>query len=380
MDFQLSRSQVEIQKAVRQFAKGEFDKEQALEFDKRREFPVTIWKKAAALGLIGIHFDEKYAGQGLGVLENVIIAEALCTRDSTIGSALMLAGYASECLLRFAGEDIKQRLLPEVAEGRMLSAGAFTELDQGSDMTIMNTTAVCDGNEWIVNGTKTFVINGGAAGFYIVLCQTEAPAGRGLSMILVEADRSGVSSVDIGDKIGLHLVPMADLCFKDVRVPQAHIIGNPGKGFGQMTAFLAENRIVIAAMAVGMAQGAFDRALTHVKQREQFGRKIADFQIIRHKLADMATRIELARLITYQAAWYFDTGDIDPKRSAMAKMAATHAAVEVANEAIQLLGGYGYMVEYEVERFYRDARMTGMLAGARTVQKDAIAAIILEKH
>ena len=197
MNFELSKSQKEVQKAARDFAKGEFDKELALELERKHEFPRKIWRNAAELGFIGIHFPEQYAGQELGVLENILVAEAFCRQDSTIGSAVVLSSFASEIVLRFGSEALKAKFLPEVAEGRMLSAGAFTEPDHGSDITRMDTTAEKSGDEWIVNGTKTFITNGGLAGFYCVLCQTDPecqPTHRGMSLILVEADRPGVSA------------------------------------------------------------------------------------------------------------------------------------------------------------------------------------------
>ena len=383
MDFELTRPQMEIQKAARDFAKGEFDRDLALELDRKHEFPKKIWKKAAELGFVGIHFPEAYSGQGLGVFENIIIADAFCSRDSTIGSAVILASFASECVLRFAGDELKEKFLPPVAEGKMLSAGAFTEPDHGSDITFMATTALKEGDQWVINGTKTFITNGGLAGFYVVLCQTHpdaAPSYRGLSMVLVEADREGVTATDIGEKMGIHMLPTAEVNFKDVRVPVSNLIGKEGRGFYQVLEFFDESRILIAAQALGIAQGAFDRALDYVKQREQFGRKICQFQVTQHKLADMATKIELARLITYKSAWNFDRGGrIDPKLTSMAKMYAARTAVEVADEAIQLLGGYGYMAEYEVERFYRDAKITEIYEGTREIQKNTIASAVLGK-
>ena len=196
MDFELTKSQIEIQKAARNFAKGEFDKDLALELEKKHEFPTKIWKKAAELGFIGIHFDEKYSGQGLGVMENIIVAEELCAKDSTIGACLILAGFASECLLRFASEELKQKFLPLVAEGKTLSAGAFTEPDHGSDITSMNTTAVRDGNEWVINGTKTFITNGCLAGFFTVLCQTDPDAAADLPGNQHDSGRSGPERCD----------------------------------------------------------------------------------------------------------------------------------------------------------------------------------------
>jgi alkylation response protein AidB-like acyl-CoA dehydrogenase len=382
MDFELTKSQKEIQKAAREFAKGEFDKELALELDRKHEFPTKIWKKAADLGFIGVHYPEEYSGQGLGVLENIIIADEFCAQDSTMGSAIVLASFASELVLRFGSEAMKQKYLPAVAEGMMLSSGSFTEPGHGSDITSVDTTAVRDGDEWVINGTKTFITNGGMAGFYCTMCQTDSdvqPSYRGISLILVEADREGLTATDVGDKMGIHMMTTAEINYKDVRVPLENTIGKEGKGFYQVLEFFDESRILVAAQALGIAQGAYNRALAYVKQREQFGRKIAQFQVTQHKLADMATKIELARLITYKAAWNFDQGRIDPKLTSMAKMYAARSAVEVADEAIQLLGGYGYMTEYEVERFYRDAKITEIYEGTKEIQKNTIASAVLGK-
>lgn len=382
MDFELTTPQKEIQKAAREFAKGEFDKNLALELERKHEYPTRIWEKAADLGFIGIHFPEQYSGQGLGLLENILVAEAFCAQDSTIGSAIILSSFASECILRFGSDEMKEKFLPPVVEGKMLSAGAFTEPNHGSDITAMDTVGIKAGDEWVINGTKIFITNGGMAGFYSVLCQTDTeskPSYRGISLILVEADREGVSSSDVGDKMGIHMMATDELVFKDVRVPLSNLIGGEGKGFYQVLEFFDESRILIAAQALGIAQGAFDRALDYVKEREQFGSKIAAFQVTQHKIADMATKIELARLITYKAAWNYDQGRIDPKLTSMAKMYAARTAVEVADEAIQLLGGYGYMSEYEVERFYRDAKITEIYEGTKEIQKNTIAGAVLGK-
>ncbi len=382
MDFELSKSQKEIQKAAREFARGEFDKELALELDRNHEFPRKIWQKAAELGFIGVHYPEEYSGQGLGCLENILIAEEFCARDSGIGSAVILASFASECVLRFGDDALKQKFLPPVAEGKMLSGGAFTEPGHGSDITSLDTTAVRHADEWVINGTKTFITNGGLAGFYCTLCQTDVgctPSYRGISMILVEADRAGLSTADVGEKMGIHMMATAEVNYKDVRVPASNLIGKEGRGFYQVLEFFDESRILVAAQALGIAQGAFDRALAYVKERQQFGKRLADFQATQHKLADMATKIELARLMTYKAAWNFDHGRIDPKLTSMAKMYAARTAVEVADEAIQLLGGYGYMTEYEVERFYRDAKITEIYEGTKEIQKNTIASAVLGK-
>ena len=383
MEFELNREQKEIQKAVREFVKGEFKKDAIQELVEKHEYPVDMWKKAAELGFIGIHFPEKYSGMDLGVMENILVAEELCRGDSSVGTCLILADFASEILLRSDSEALKEKWLPKIAEGEILSCGAFTEPDHGSDITSVETTAVKDGDEWVINGSKIFITNGGPlAGCYNVLCQTDPeakPTYRGLSVILVEADRPGVSTTDVGPKMGMSLSYTAEVVYKDVRVPQSNLIGKEGKGFYQVLEFFDESRVLVAAQALGTAQGAFDRALAYVKQREQFGKKIAQFQVNQHKLADMATKIETARLMTYKAAWNFDQGRIDPKLTSMAKMYAAKTAVDVCDEAIQLLGGYGYCTEYEVERFYRDAKITEIWEGTKEIQKNTIASYLLGK-
>jgi len=383
MEFELTKEQHQIQKAVRDFVKGEFKKDVILQLEEKHEYPVKMWKKAAELGFIGIHFPEEYSGQGMSVMENILVAEELCRGDSSVGACLMLADFASEIVLHFGSESQKKTWLPRVAEGEVLSCGAFTEPNHGSDITFMDTSAVRDGDDWVINGSKIFITNGGPlAGFYSVLCQTNPdaqPSHRGMSLILVEADRQGVSAASVGVKMGIRMMHTAEVTFKDVRVPASNLIGKENRGFYQVLEFFDESRILIAAQGLGTAQGAFDRALDYVKSREQFGRKIAQFQITQHKLADMATKIEMARLLTYKAAWNFDQGRIDPKLTSMAKMVAGRTAVEVADEAIQLMGGYGYMLEYEVERYYRDAKICELYEGTKEIQKNTIASALVGK-
>ena len=382
MDFELTKTQKDIQKAVRDFCKGEFDKDLIMELEQKHEYPTKVWQKAGDIGLIGVHFPEEYSGQGMGSLECILVVEELCRNDSTMGACVALCGFASELVLHYGSEELKKKYLPEVAEGRMLSAGAFTEPDHGSDITYLNTTAVKDGDEWVINGGKTFITNGGMAGFYNVLCQTDPdakPGYRGMSVILVEGDRPGLSTHDVGQKMGIRMMATTEVTLKDVRVPLSNLVGKENKGFYQVLNFFDESRIQVAAQALGTAQGAFDRALAYIKQREQFGKKIAQFQASQHKIADMATKIELARLITYKAAWNYDQGNVDPKLTSMAKMFAARTAVEVCDEAIQLMGGYGYMAEYEVERFYRDAKITEIYEGTKEIQKNTIAGGFLGK-
>lgn len=380
MDFELTKEQQAIQAAAREFARGEFDRERALELERNHEYPKDIQEKAGQEGLIGLHFPVEYEGSAYGALENAIVVEELCRADSGFGTAVMIADFASENILHFGTDQQKKTWLPKVALGEAISAGCITEPDHGSDITRMDTTAVKDGDEWVVNGTKTFITNAGIASFYIVICQTDPEAGhRGQSMILVEADREGIGVANVGEKMGIRMIPTGEVHFKNVRVPLENLVGEEGRGFYQILEFFDESRIETAAQALGIGQGAFDRALAYVKGREQFGKKIAGFQVTQHKIAEMATKLELARLLTYKAAWNFDQGRIDPKLTSMAKYWVAHAAVEVADEAIQLMGGYGYMTEFEVERMYRDVRITEIYEGTREIQKNTIASQVIGK-
>jgi alkylation response protein AidB-like acyl-CoA dehydrogenase len=382
MDFELSTDQKDIQEAARKFAKGEFTRALALKYEEEHSFPRDIWKKACDLGFIGLHYPDEFGGQGLGVMENTIVVEEFCRRDSGVGTALALADFSAEILMRHGTEEQKKRYLSAVTGGKMISAGAFTEPNHGSDITRMDTRAVKKGDNWIINGTKTFITNGEIADFYIVLCQVDfdvKPSYRGMTVILVERGAKGVTTQDVGDKMGIKMTSTAEISFSDVIVPLTNLIGEEEKGFYHVLEFFDESRIEIAATALGIAQGAFDRALEYAEQREQFGKRIADFQVTQHKLADMATAIEAARLLVYKSAWNFDQGRIDPTLTSMAKILAGRTAVQVADEAIQILGGYGYITEYEVERFYRDAKIAEIYEGTREIQKNTIASRLISK-
>ena len=382
MEFKLHKEQEAIQKAAQEFAKGEFDKEIALEHERNHTFPSEIWKKACELGFMGIHYPEKYGGQEYGVFENILVVEEFCRQDSGIGVALSLADFSSEVILRFGNDQQKEKYLIPLTKGEAISSGGFTEPDHGSDITLMDTTAIKKGDEYIINGVKTFITNGTISDFSMVLCQTDfdvKPSYRGQSVIIVEKGTPGYSTADVGEKMGIKMTSTGELSFNDVRVPVANLVGQENKGFYHVLEFFDESRIEIAAQALGIAQGAFDRALAYCKERTQFGKKLAQFQVTQHKLADMAAKIELASLIVYKSAWNFDQGKIDPKLTSIAKMYAARAAVEIADEAIQLLGGYGYMLEYEVERFYRDAKITEIYEGTKEIQKNTIASSLLGK-
>lgn len=381
--FELNKEQKQIKKAVIDFVKGEFKKDVIHDLIQKHEYPKNIWKKTSDLGLPGIAFPETYQGEGLGTFEKILIAEELCRGDASIGSCLVHAGYGTEILLQYGGSALKDVWLPQIAGAKILSSVAFAEPDEDK-IADSRTTAMKDGSDWIIDGIKTFVKNAGPlAGFYVVLCRTDSSATTpelGLSMILVEGNHFGVATTDSGAKLGQCLLSTGDVRFSNVRVSNDNLVGKENQGYRQLLDFFNHSRLLIAAQSVGIAQGAFDRAFSYVKQREQFGRKIIDFQITRHKLADMATEIEAARLLTYQGAWTIDNGRLDARLCAMAKLHATRTAVAVCDEAIQLLGGYGYMQEYEVERFFRDAKTADMTEGNRHVQKNVISESLIGKN
>jgi alkylation response protein AidB-like acyl-CoA dehydrogenase len=382
MDFELTDEQRDIQRAAREFAQGEFDRELALELERDHAFPKSIWKKACQLGFIGLHFPEAYGGQGLGILENALVVEEFCRQDSGIGIALSLSDFSSEVILRFGNEAQKQKYLPPLTRGEAISAGAYTEPDHGSDITRLSTLAVRKGAEFVINGTKTFTTNGTLADHFVVLCQSNpdaVPPYRGMCTLLVERGTPGFDATELGDKMGIRMTSTAEISFSDVHVPSENLIGQENRGFYQVMEFFDESRIEIAAQALGIAQGAFERALAYAKERRQFGQRIADFQVTQHKLADMYTKLETARLLTYKAAWNFDLNRVDPLLTSMAKMHAGRVSVEIADEAIQIFGGYGYITEYEVERFYRDAKIMEIYEGTREIQKNTIASSLIGK-
>lgn len=382
MDFELTTEQRDIKEAARKFAKGEFTKELAQKHEIEHSFPRSVWKKACELGFIGLHFPPESGGAGLNVMENVLVVEEFCRVDSGIGTAVALSDFASEIIMRFGSDKQRKKYLPSVASGKMISAGAFTEPNHGSDITRMDTRAEKKDDKWVINGTKTFITNGEIADFYIVLCQIDSevkPSYRGMACIIVDSDAQGVTTEDVGQKMGIKMTSTAEISFDDVEVPLENIIGEEGKGFYQVLEFFDESRIEIAATALGIAEGAYDRAVNYMMEREQFGRPIAKFQVTQHKIAKMASMIEAAKLLTYKAAWNFDQGRIDPKLTSIAKYIAAKTAVLVADEAIQIHGGYGYIMEYEVERFYRDAKIAEIYEGTKEIQKNTIASEIMKK-
>ena len=313
MDFNLTREQIDIQKAAKEFAEGEFDPDAALEYDEKQQFPSAIWKKAAELGFVGVHFPEEYGGQDLGLFENVLIIEAFCRQDSGIGIALALSDFGSEMILRYANDDQKKMILPVVARGEGIVTLAF--LEQGYSIAPFETTAKKNTNSYILNGKKSFVTLAGLAQYITVVCQTNLDDPFGQSVVLADTQVDGIDVLSMGEKMGMRTIPIAEVSFSNASIPQEKLIGKEDKGYFQLRDFCNEARIEAGAMGIGIAQGGLDRAIEYSKKREQFGRAIVTFDVIRNKLADMYAEVELARLVAYKAAWSFDNANPDIRSS-----------------------------------------------------------------
>ncbi|MBP1706691.1 MAG: acyl-CoA dehydrogenase (acd-7) [Chloroflexi bacterium] len=387
MDFDLTKEQKDIQRAVREFAEAEFTSELMLDIERNHRFPTELMKKASHLGFITIDFPQEYGGGGYGLMEKALVCQELCRVGAGVGVSIAASMFASKIVLRCGDPEQKRKYLPPVCSGEGLPvSGCFTEPDRGSDLVTfpLSVTAQKEGAEYIINGTKTFISFADIAKFAVVLCQTAAeakPPYRGQSTIIVDnpAQQSGVS-ISVFEKMGWHASAATQVSFSNVRVPLSNLVGEEGRGFYNTIEFLDGYRVEVGASAVGLAQGAFERALTYAQNRSAFGHKIGTFQAISHKLAEMATKIEAVRLLVYEAAYQFDKeGKIDPKLSSMAKWFPARVAVEVADEAIEILGGHGYMLENEVERFYRDARHFELVEGTREIHKNTIARSLLGK-
>ena len=383
MDFELTEEQMAIKKAVKEFCEKEFTPELALEFDAKEEYPMALYKKAAKLGFTSMRFPEEYGGQGYGVLEDCLVTEEMCRADPGLGVAVTLGTLMlPDVLLKHGTEEQRQKYIPPLCTGEKISAAAFSEPEHGSDITRMDTTAAKSGNEWVINGNKEFITNAPVADYFCVLCQTDpkiTPSHKGESLFAVDRGTPGLDATKLKGKMGIKPCVTGSLSLSDVKVPETNLIGELNKGFYYALELFDETRIAVAAEAVGMAQGAFERAFSYAKERKQFGSPIIQFEGISFKLADMATKIETARLITYKAAWLFDQGKIDPMITAMAKAYASRVAMDVTDEAIQIYGGYGYLADYHVERFHRCAKITEIYEGTTEIQKLTIMRYLLKR-
>lgn len=381
MDFKLTRTQKEIQKAAWEFAKGEFDPQAAIDMDRQEAFPREAWEKAGELGFIGLNVPDACGGGELGHVEAVLVAETLCRRDATMGIAIGMADIAVEYLRRFGSEAQMHRYLPLMCQGRMLCGFSFEDLYPDSAGDPSGCHLAIAGDLLEISGSKTMVVNAPMADLYLLACretQASSPDGAA-SLVLVEKEADNISIRATHDRLGMRLTGMGVCGFDRTRVPNSQRLGQKGRANLHVRKVLPLFQVKMAAMAVGIAQGALERALDHVRQRIQFGKKIGQFQVVRHKLAQMALTVEQARSLTYRAAGLMDAGKADMVLTAAAKLCACDAAVHVTYEAIQLHGGYGYMTEYAIERFYRDAKTLQIAGGNTDRLKDSIADQIIGK-
>lgn len=379
MDFKLSKEQRDIVKAARKFAQGEFP-DRALEFDRQESFDLGLWKKACDLGFVGVFIDEAYGGAGMGYLEHSLITEEFWTADPGIGQAILSTTFGSELLLLFGSEEMKEEVLPQLISGQAIIGTAITEPNAGSDVTSATTSAVKEGDEWVINGSKMFTTNGTLAKYVVVFCQTEPqnPSRHERhSFILVPTDTPGYQATKLHGKLGIRASDTAEISLANVRVPLKNLVGKESEGFNELMAFFNRTRCHVCAQGVGLAQAALNESIRHVKDRHQFGQPLASFQVTQFKIAEMATRIRAARNLYYEAAWSVDNGIMDHGLIAMAKWFTAETAVRCADAALQMHGGYGYFDEQKVQRLYRDAKILDIYEGTTEMEKTIVARSIL---
>jgi len=380
MNFVLTDEQKMTRQMVRDFAEKEV-KPSAEERDEQELFSREIFDKMGELGLTGIPWPEEYGGAESDFISYVIAVEELSRVDASTGTTLSAhISLASWPLFKYGSEEQKKKYLEPMALGEKLGAFALTETTAGTDATAAQSTARLDDDSYILNGTKIFITNAGEAEIYIVFAMTDPEKGsRGMSAFIVEKDAPGLAFGKKERKMGLRSSPTLEMIFEDCRVPRENLLGQEGEGLKIALSTLDGGRNGIAAQAVGIAQGALEEAVAYAREREQFGRPIASFQAISFMLADMATKVEAARLLTYQAAYLENEGLPYGKASAMAKLFASEAAMEITTQAVQIFGGYGYTRDYPVERFMRDAKITEIYEGTSEAQRMVISRYLLRE-
>ncbi|MEL4308143.1 acyl-CoA dehydrogenase family protein [Joostella sp. CR20] len=379
MNFDYSETQQLVANSAREFAE-QYIRPHVMEWDEAQTFPVEAFKKAGELGFMGILVPETYGGSGLGYHEYIAILDEISKVDPSIG--LSVAAHNSLCtnhILSFGNEEQKKKWLPKLATGEWIGAWGLTEHNTGSDAGGMSTTAVKDGDEWVINGAKNFITHGKSGNVAVVIVRTgEKGDSHGMTAFVVEKGTPGFSSGKKENKLGMRASETAELVFSDCRIPDANRLGEVGEGFIQSMKILDGGRISIGALSLGIARGAYEAALKYSKERVQFGKPIAEFQGISFKLADMATDIEASELLLHKAAFEKNEGRKMTKISAMCKMFASEACVRIANEAVQIHGGYGYTKDFPVEKFYRDAKLCTIGEGTTEIQKLVISRNILK--
>lgn len=379
MDFKLKKEQLAIQKAAREFAEKEFPLV-AQEFDREEKFDLTLLEKARELGFVGSIIPEEYGGFGLSFLDNALIVEEFWRMDPGIGQAIMSVTFGAEILMEYASEEHKKKYLTPLVEGHAILATAITEPDAGSDVSMSQTEAVKDGDEYVINGSKMFITNGTLADNAIVFCKThpeEPNRHKQYSCIMVETDRKGYQANKLKDKLGIRASDTSEVSLKDVRVPVTNLIGKEQDGFKQILSLFNRERVTVSAQAIGLSQGALEQAIRHITEREQFGKKLASFQALRFKIAEMATLIEAGRTLYYRGALSLDSGEENHAMIAMGKWFCAQNAVTIAQEALQMFGGYGFLNEYDIARFYRDSKIVEIYEGTKEMEKIVIANSLL---
>ena len=375
MSFQLSDEHRAIRKAVREFGEEEMQPV-AKEHDQNKEYPEEIRRKAAEADFVAPNIPLEYDGAGMDKLSSTIVTEELWRADPGIGSAVGSAGFGTDMIVEYGDEWMKEEYLPPIANGESASCSMISEPAHGSNVAGIETQAEKDGDEWVINGNKMWITNGTVADVGVCMTKTTPGEGHGgITAFLVPMDTDGVKTEKIDNKLGIRASDLAEVVLDDVRVPEDNVIGEVDKGFYQLMDFFASGRTSVAAQAVGAAEGALDAAIEYASEREQFGQSIDEFQAIQHKLAEMATNVEAARSLTYRAASTVEAGrdQTAAKFASMAKLFASEHAVDVADEAIQVHGGAGYVTDHPVERYYRDARITKIYEGTSEIQKNIIA-------
>ena len=380
MDFSLTEEQKMLKAMVQDFATKELEPI-AAQIDEESKFPAENVKKMAELGLMGLGFPEEYGGSGGGTTELCIATEEISRFCASTGTIYFVtAGLAGHPLYAFGNEEQRKRFVTPVATGEKLAAFALTEANAGSDPAALETTATRHNNGYLLNGTKIFITNGAEADIILVFATVDKSLRhRGIAAFVVEKETSGFSVGKQEHKLGIRASSTAELLFEDCFVPEENRLGNEGDGFKIALNAIDASRVSVAAQAVGIAQGAFDKALTYAKERQQFGQPIANFQAIQWMLADMATQIDAARLLTYRAAYLQDKGLPFIKEAAMAKVFAPEVAMFVTTKAIQIYGGYGYVKDYPLERYFRDAKITSIYEGTDEMQRMTIARSLMRE-
>jgi alkylation response protein AidB-like acyl-CoA dehydrogenase len=378
MDFRLTNEQEMLRRSVREFAEAEI-RPHVMEWDESQHFPMDLLPKLAALGLTGIQFPEQYGGAGMSSVDYCICIEELARVCPAI--ALSVAAHNGLCtshIAMFGSDAQKAQFLPRLVGGEVLGAWGLTEASAGSDAAAMRTTAVRQGECWVLNGSKTFITHGRIGGVMVVVAITDRTQGhRGISAFIVEHGTPGMSAGKKENKLGMRASDTSEVIFQECRVPAAQLLGQQGQGFINTLQVLDAGRIGIAALSVGLAQGAFEAARAYAKERRQFGQPIAGFQAIQWKLADNATRIEAARLLTYRAAYLKDRGARTTRESSMAKLFASEIAVKAADDCVQIHGGYGFVKDYPAEKYFRDVKLVTIGEGTSEIQRLVIARQLL---